>query len=280
MKIVFMGTPEFAVPTLEALVSEGHSIPGVVTQPDRPKGRGRQISASPVKQFAQQAGLTVLQPETASDPEFIRTLKDLEPDLIVVVAFGQILKPGVLEIPKYFCVNLHSSLLPKYRGAAPINRAIINGDKISGVTTMKMDPGMDTGAILLMREIPIEDSDDAQTLHDKLKNEGASLVVETVRRLERGDLTPNPQDSSQATLAPKLKKQEGSIDWERDADAIRNLVRGLTPWPGAFTFLGNQRLKLLRVETAGGGSAAPGAVARVSPYGIEIETGKDRIVVT
>ncbi len=281
MKIVFMGTPEFALTTLKVLVASEHQILAVVTQPDRPKGRGQELTASPVKTFALQSGIDVLQPEKASAADFIDTLSGLQPDIIIVVAYGQILRTAVLEIPRLFCMNLHSSLLPKYRGAAPINRAIINGDKESGVTTMKMDAGMDTGDILLVEKIPIADADNAQTLHDKLATAGGALVLETLRRLENNSLTPIAQDSSQATLAPKLKKEDGLIHWEKDAVNLRNQVRGLEPWPGAFTYFNSKRLRLCTVETAAGEPEdQPGAVARITDCGIEVGTGEGRLIIT
>jgi methionyl-tRNA formyltransferase len=280
MKIVFMGTPEFSLPTLEQLVQSEHSVVAVVTQPDRPKGRGQELTASPIKTLALKAGITVLQPEKAGAQEFITTLRDLTPDLIVVVAYGQILKKEVLEIPRWFCMNLHSSILPKYRGAAPINRAIINGEKESGVTTMQMDAGMDTGDILLTQKTPITDSDDAQTLHDRLAKIGASLVLETIERLEEKTLAPCPQDNDKATYAPKLKKQDGLIHWEKDAVSLGNLVRGLTPWPGAFTFFQSKRLRLCSVEvTPGEADDSPGEIARISDHGIEVGTGRGRLVI-
>jgi methionyl-tRNA formyltransferase len=281
MKLVFMGTPEFALATLKALVASEHRILAVVTQPDRPKGRGQEMTASPVKTFALQSGIDVLQPEKASAEDFIATLCGLHPDLIVVVAYGQILRQAVLDIPRLFCMNLHSSLLPKYRGAAPINRAIIDGEKESGVTTMKMDAGMDTGDILLTQKIPIADTDNAQTLHDKLATAGADLVLETLHQLENNALTPIVQDSSQASLAPKLKKEDGRIHWDKDAESLHNLVRGLEPWPGAYTFLNSKRLRLCTVETAPGESGdRPGEVVRITDHGIEVATGKGRLVIT
>jgi len=281
MKIVFMGTPEFSVPTLEQLVKSEHSVIGVVTQPDRPKGRGQGLTASPIKILALKSGIDVLQPEKAGTPEFIETLRGLQPDLIVVAAYGQILKQAVLDIPKTFCMNLHSSLLPKYRGAAPINWAIINGAKESGVTTMKMDKGMDTGDILLMEKTPITDEDNAQTLHDRLAQMGASLVMQTIGQMEDGTLTFHPQDNDQATHAPKLKKQDGLIDWQKDATRLRHLVLGLTPWPGAFTFFQSKRLRLSAVETVSGEDGdSPGKIARVTDHGIEVGTGKGRLIIT
>lgn len=281
MKIVYMGTPEFALPTLEALFRSEHQVLGVVTQPDRPKGRGRKLQASPVKRFAQEAGLKIFQPERTSAPEFVEELRRLQPDLIVVAAFGQILKPSVLELPKRFCMNLHASLLPKYRGAAPINRAIINGDTETGVATMKMEKGLDTGDILLTRTIAIKESDDSQTLHDTLAEEGASLILETIARLESATLTPIPQDSSQATYAPKLTKQDGLICWRKDALEIRNLARGLVPWPGAYTFFKSRRIRAAKTETSPGVPGdPPGTIVRLSDHGIEVGTGKGRLIIT
>jgi len=281
MKIVFMGTPDFSLPTLEKLIASEHSVIAVVTQPDRPKGRGQGLTASPIKMLAQKSGIDVMQPQKASAGEFIETLRNLAPDLIVVVAYGQILKNEVLRIPRWFCMNLHSSLLPKYRGAAPINWAIIKGEKESGVTTMKMDSGMDTGDILLVHKTPITGSDNAQTLHDRLATAGASLVMETIQQLEAHTLAPVPQDDDEATYAPKLKKEDGLIHWEQDAVSLSNLVRGLEPWPGAFTFFQSKRLRLCAVETASGElEDRPGEVARISDHGIEVGTGEGRLVIT
>jgi methionyl-tRNA formyltransferase len=281
MKIVFMGTPEFALSTLKVLAASEHQILAVVTQPDRPKGRGQELTASPVKTFALKSGIDILQPDKASAADFVETLRGLKPDVIVVVAYGQILRKQVLEIPRFFCMNLHSSLLPKYRGAAPINRAIINGEKESGVTTMKMDEGMDTGDILLTQKIPIADADNAQTLHDKLAEAGGALVLETLKRIENNSLTPIAQDSSQASLAPKLKKEDGLIHWEKDAVSLRNQVRGLEPWPGAFTYLNSKRLRICAVETtADEPQDHPGEVVRISDHGIEVGTGKGRLIIT
>jgi methionyl-tRNA formyltransferase len=276
-----MGTPEFAVPTLKALHRTGHEICAVVTQPDRPKGRGRELQASPVKLFALEAGLEIHQPEKASAPDCVEILRGLRPDLIVVAAYGQILKPDLLGLPRHFCMNLHASVLPHYRGAAPINRAIINGDTESGVTTMRMDAGLDTGDILLIRKTPILDSDDSRTLHDTLAEAGAGLVLETIARLESGTLTPVPQDHARATYAPKLRKEYGLISWTAAASAIRNLARGLVPWPGAYTFFKSRRIAIVKTEVAAGDPAdRPGIVARVSDYGIEVGTGRGRLIVT
>jgi len=281
MNLVFMGTPDFAVPTLKALHESRHSVLAVVTQPDRPKGRGQEMQASPVKRYALDNGLKVYQPEKASAPEFVAELAELKPDLIVVIAYGQILRENLLSLPKHFCMNIHASLLPKYRGAAPINWAIINGDRESGVTTMKMDKGLDTGDILLMQKVTIENDDTAQHLHDKLSEAGGTLALETVDQLEQDLLHFIPQDDAESTYAAKLKKEDGLLHWNQEAVVIRNRVRGLEPWPGAFGFLKGKRLRFCKVETGPGEQAdAPGVVMRVSDYGIEIGTLKDRIIVT
>ncbi len=281
MNIVFMGTPEFAVPTLKTLHQSSHSILSVITQPDKPKGRGQKLLVSPVKQFALDFKLPVLQPKTVNDPEFIDALNQNKPDFIIVVAFGQILSEAFLKIPKQFCINLHSSLLPEYRGAAPIHRSILNGDTRTGITTMIMDKGMDTGDILLMKETPIHKTDNAQTLHDTLSEMGGNLILETLARLEKNTLLPTPQDHSHATYAPKLKKEEGLIKWQQSATTLLNQVRGLTPWPGSYTLLNKKRLRILTAEVIEGSpDDNPGQVARVTDMGIEVGTGQDRLVLT
>ncbi len=280
MKILFWGTPDFAVPTLKLLYEANHEMVGVVTQPDRPKGRGRTLQPSPVKQFALEKGLEIFQPEKASNPEFITDLYQLRTDMFVVVAYGQILRETVLEIPKWFCMNVHASLLPKYRGAAPINRAILNGDTETGITTMKMDAGMDTGDMLLKRIVPIKPEDDAVTLADSLSNVGAELTRETLEALMSGKLDIIAQNDSEATLAPKLKKEEGLIAWEKSAETLHNQVRGFFPWPGAYTFYGSKRISIIKSEVVSGEkSDKPGVVARVSDYGIEVGTGDGRLIV-
>jgi methionyl-tRNA formyltransferase len=281
MNIVFMGTPEFALPTLKALHHSSHSILSVITQPDKPKGRGQRLIVSPIKQYALDFNLPILQPKTVNDPEFIRLLNQNRPDAIIVVAFGQILSEAFLEIPKQFCINLHSSLLPKYRGAAPIHRSILNGDTRTGVTSMIMDKGMDTGDILLMKETPILETDNAQTLNDTLSVMGGSLVIETLKRLEENTLLPTPQNHDQATYAPKLKKEEGLVKWEQSATSLWNQVRGLTPWPGTYTLLNKKRLRISNAEvTDGAPEDSPGQVARLTDSGIEVGTGQDRLVIT
>ena len=281
MNIIFMGTPEFALPTLKKIHNSSHCILSVITQPDRPKGRGQKQVDSPIKKFALENNLPVLQPATVNTKEFIESLLKNRPDYIIVVAFGQILSEALLKVPKQFCINLHSSLLPKYRGAAPINRAILNGDTRSGVTTMIMDKGMDTGDILLTREVPIEPNDDAKSLHDKLSERGGELVLETLSRLEKNNILPTPQNSDQASYAPKLKKEESLIDWEMDAINILNRIRGLTPWPGTHTLYNGKRLGILRGEVISGeASDRQGHVERITDSGIEIGTGKGRLKIT
>jgi len=281
MNIVFMGTPEFALPTLKALHHSSHSILSVITQPDKPKGRGQKLLVSPVKQVALDLNIPILQPKTVNASEFIDSLSQNQPDVFIVVAFGQILSEPFLKIPKQFCINLHSSLLPEYRGAAPIHRSILNGDTRTGVTTMIMDKGMDTGDILLMQETPIHETDNAQTLHDTLAEMGGALVLETLRRLEENTLLPTPQDNSHATYAAKLKKEEGLVKWEQSAAALWNQVRGLTPWPGTYTWLNKKRLRILKAQVTGGASDDnPGQVMRVTDMGIEVGTGQGRLIIT
>jgi len=281
MNIVFMGTPEFALPTLEKIHNSSHSILSVITQPDRPKGRGQKQVDSPIKKFALENNLPLLQPATVNTKEFIAALLENRPDYIIVVAFGQILSETLLKVPKQFCINLHSSLLPKYRGAAPINRAILNGETHSGVTTMIMDKGMDTGDILLVDETPIEQNDDAQSLHDKLSEQGGKLVLETLSRLQKNDLLPTPQNSDLASYAPKLKKEESLIDWKIDAENIFNKIRGLSPWPGTHTLYNGKRLAILKGEIVlGESSDRPGHVERITDTGIEVGTGKNRLKIT
>ncbi|MGB9779231.1 methionyl-tRNA formyltransferase [Caldanaerobacter sp.] len=249
MRVVFMGTPEFAVPSLKKLFEEGYEVVAVVTQPDKQKGRGMKVSFSPVKELALQKGVRVLQPEKVKNNyEFLKELKELAPDVIVVVAYGKILPEDVLILPRYGCINVHASLLPKYRGAAPINWAIINGEKETGITTMLMDKGLDTGDMLIRKAIPIEEEDDAETLHDKLANLGAEVLIETLRKLEEGTLIPEKQREEEATYAPIITKEMGHIDWKKPAYKIRNLIRGLKPWPGCYTFYDDKMLKIWKAE--------------------------------
>ena len=281
MNIIFMGTPEFSLPTLHKLYESNHDILSVVTQPDRPKGRGRESTPSPVKQFALDKKIPVLQPIKCTNLETVKTLGALNADVFIIVAFGQILDKNLLTLPHHFCINLHSSLLPKYRGAAPINWAIINGETETGVTTMKMNAGLDTGDILLSRKVPIRNKDDAQSLHDILAHQGSSLVLETLCQLDSGSLDATAQNSDLSSYAPKLTKDDGLIKWNQPAVKIHNLVRGLTPWPGAFSFLGSKRFKICKTETKICDLPnQPGVILRISGHGIEVGTQKDRIVIT
>ena len=281
MKIVFMGTPEFAIPSIQKIHNSSHSLLSLVTQPDRPKGRGQKQIASTIKSFAVENNIPVLQPEKVNTEDFISSLLKIRPDYIIVVAFGQILGETFLKIPKQFCINLHSSLLPKYRGAAPINRAILNGDTVSGVTTMIMDKGMDTGDILLTKETPIELNDDAKSLHDKLAFQGAELILETLSRLEKNDILPTPQNSGLSSYAPKLKKEESLVDWQQDAKSIFNKIRGLIPWPGTHTLYKGKRLGILKGEVLSGDPAdRAGCVERITDSGIEVGTGDKRLKIT
>jgi methionyl-tRNA formyltransferase len=271
LKVLFLGTAEFACPTLEALLASPHEVIGVVTQPDRPKGRGRKTVPTPVKSLAQNAGLSVYQPEKIRDPAFLKVLHSLQPEIMVVVAYGQILSAPVLAIPPRGCVNVHGSLLPRYRGAAPIVRAILGGETRTGITTMFMDPGMDTGPILLTEETEIGEEDTSGTLHDRLARIGARLLLGTLERLETNTLTPKPQDSALATLAPKIEKEEARIRWSAPARQTFNQIRAFDPWPGAFTFLAGRILKLFRPRLIEGGpKEPPGTIVQASDEGLRV----------
>ena len=262
MILVFCGTPRFAVPTLEKLVEAGHSVPLVVTQPDRPHGRGMEVVFSPVKESATGLGIPVTQPDKTKDnAEFRQQLAALKPDAIIVVGYGRIIPQWMIDLPRFGNLNLHASLLPKYRGAAPIQWAIANGESVTGVTTMRIDAGLDTGDILLQREVAIAPEDTAETLGPKLAVLGADLMVETLRGLESGEVRPIPQDHSKATPAPILKKEDGRIGFERTAAEISNRLRGFQPWPGAYTVFRGKHLQVHRahpVEPAA--ELAPGQI--------------------
>jgi methionyl-tRNA formyltransferase len=274
MRIVFMGTPEFAVPSLEALVKV-EQVVGIVTQPDRPKGRGQVLTPSPVKLIAQSERIPILQPTKMKDPDFLAALAAWKPELIAVAAFGRILPPVILSLPPKGCINVHSSLLPKYRGAGPIQWALINGEMETGITTMVMDEGMDTGAMLLQERISIAPDDTAGSLSPRLAEVGGRLLVETITKLKAGTLVPRSQDHGQATMAPLLKKEDGAIDWTLPARAIVNRIRGLTPWPGAYTFLRGDRWVICRaVAMDDTPSLAPGLVEAVTKDAIHVATGQ------
>lgn len=281
MKIVFMGTPEIAVDSLDALIKNGHEILAVVTQPDRPKGRGKSIVMSPVKELALKHDIKVIQPMKASEESFVNEIKELSPDLIVVVAFGQILRKNLLDIPKYGCVNVHVSLLPKLRGAAPINWTIINGDKKTGVTTMFMDEGLDTGDIIMVKEFELDDEINAGQLHDWMKEEGANILIDTVKAIESGDYPRIKQDDSKSTYAPMMDKNLGHIDFKKDAQLIHNLVRGVVPWPGAWCESEYGKIKIwkTRVKKHSVSSNEEGMVKNVSKDGIEVSCGEDYLII-
>jgi len=244
LRTVFMGTPDFALQTLQGLIDAGCKMVGVYTQPDRPKGRGKQLAAPPVKELAQKYDIPVYQPLKLRQPEAVAELEALAPDLIVVVAYGQILPKSVLEIPAHGCINVHASLLPKYRGAAPINKAIIDGETETGITTMYMDVGLDTGDMLVKKTLAIGPEETAGELHDRLASLGRESMEETLRRLCAGTLQREVQDDEQSTYASMMKKEDGRIDWNRSAQEIHNHVRGLDPWPGAYTTINGELLKL------------------------------------
>jgi methionyl-tRNA formyltransferase len=268
-RVIFMGTPDFACPTLQMLISRNEEIVAVVTQPDRPKGRGQKLMPPPVKALALEHALPVFQPLKVRAPEFVETVRQLRPDVIVVVAFGQILPKILLDIPPFGCINVHASLLPRYRGAAPLNWCLINGEVETGVTTMLMDPGLDTGPMLLKRSTPIDGSEDIVSLHDRMAVMGAELLAETLDKVYAGSVVPQAQDDSLSCYAPLLKKEDGLVDWQRDAHAIHNQVRGLVVWPGAWSFLDGQQLKICRTRV-GDGAGLPGTILRSDKGGIEV----------
>ena len=270
-----MGTPDFAVPSLRALVDHGYEVVGVFCQPDRPKGRGHKLAACPVKELAQSAGIPVFQPERIKREEGVAMIKSCAPDLCVTAAFGQLLSQEILDIPPLGTINVHSSLLPKHRGSAPINWSIIKGDPVTGVTTMFTDKGMDTGDILLTRETPIGPAENAGELTDRLAVMGAQLLIETIRAIEAGTLARTPQDHAAATYEPKMDKELGRIDWSKSAQELDWLVRGTTPWPGAFTTLGEQTIKVFELDILDGpASGAPGEiVAADAKRGLVVSCG-------
>lgn len=274
MKIVFMGTPDFSVGALDALVEAGHEIIAVVTQPDKPKGRSGQMQFPPVKECALRHGLTVLQPVKIKTPEWVDKLRELKADVFVVAAFGQILSKEILDMPKYGCINIHASLLPKYRGAAPINWAIINGEKETGVTIMQMNEGVDTGDMLSHVVVPIAPKETAESLFDKLAKAGAELIVETLPKLEAGEIIPVPQDESQSSHVKMMNKSLGKIDWNQDAVVIERLVRGLNSWPSAYTYYQGKSVKLWDCDVVeAAAKAVPGTIIAVAKDSFDVATG-------
>ncbi|MGC8925222.1 MAG: methionyl-tRNA formyltransferase [Calditerrivibrio sp.] len=271
MKIVFMGTPEMAVPTLEMILKEGFEVPLVVCQPDKPKGRGNKLQPPPVKEFALEHNLEVFQPEKIkNNPEAIEKIRSLKPDFLVVVAYGKILPKDLLDIPTFAPINVHFSLLPKYRGAAPVNWAIINGEKETGVATMKMDEGLDTGDILLMKSIPIEKDDTAITLSEKLSKLGADLLIETLKNYDH--ITPTPQDHASHTYAPIIKKEDGKIDFTKHAEVIERMIRGFQPWPTAYCFYKGKMVKFFKAEVVRS-EGKPGEVVEVDKSTFKLACG-------
>lgn len=281
MRVIFMGTPDFAVPSLEALLTK-HEVVLVVTQPDKPKGRGKKMVPTPVKACALEHGIPVLQPEKVKEPEFVEQLRSYEPDLIAVTAFGQILSEPILEMPKYGCINVHGSLLPKYRGAAPMQWSIIDGEKVTGITTMYMAKGLDSGDMLLKAEVEITDEDTFATIHDKMAVTGASLLLDTLDQLEAGTLERIPQDHDAATYAPMITKETGHIDWSKNRQDIINLIRGLNPVPAAYTIYEEEVLKIFGASLSDvqANSAANGEIVAVVKKGFVVKCGDGCLLIT
>lgn len=275
MKIIFMGTPDFSVGTLEALVEAGHDVVLAVTQPDKPKGRGGKMQFTPVKEAAMAHGIPVFQPKKVREASCIEELRKYNADIMVVIAFGQILPKEILEMTPYGCVNVHASLLPKYRGAAPIQWAVIDGEKVSGVTTMQMDEGLDTGDMLLKTEIVLDDKETGGSLHDKLAEAGAKLCVETLKGLEEHEIVPQKQGDSPTAYARMLDKNLGNIDWNQPAEAVERLIRGLNPWPSAYTDWNGKVMKIWEAEVwEEDTDEAAGTVVKVEKDGFFVQTGK------
>ena len=275
MRVVFMGTPDFAVGTLEAILDAGHEVALAVTQPDKPKGRGKTLTASPVKECALIHGIPVYQPRRVREAECIESIRQYHPDIIIVAAFGQILPKELLKMPKYGCVNVHASLLPKYRGAAPIQWAILEGDSVSGITTMRMDEGLDTGDIIEQEEVVLAEDETGGSLFLRLAETGARLCVHTMRLIEEGNAVYTPQDASQATHVGMIQKQMGNIDWQKPARVIERLVRGLNPWPSAYTHINGKTLKIWKAAAEEGGDPKKaGTVISVSKDACRVQTAE------
>ncbi len=281
MKIVYMGTPDFAVPPLAALVKAGYEVTAVITQPDKPKGRGKTLLPTPVKEEAMKHEITVYQPQKVRDPEFVEVLKNLAPDMIVVAAFGQIIPKEILDMPKYGCINIHASLLPKYRGAAPIQQAVIDGEKESGVTIMKMGMGLDTGDMISQAVVTLSEDETGGSLFDRLAETGASLLIQTIPSIENGTATYTKQpEESPTPYAAMITKKMGLLDFSRNAEVLERLVRGMNPWPSAYTYLNNKTLKVWKavVEDAESGKVAPGTIVGVDKKGIHVACGEKILV--
>ncbi|WP_124066534.1 methionyl-tRNA formyltransferase [Clostridium sp. E02] len=271
MRIIFMGTPQFSVPALCALIEAGHDVIAVVTQPDKPKGRGKEVQMSPVKEKAMEYQIPVYQPVKARDPEFVQLLTDLAPDVMVVAAFGQLLPKSILTIPPHGCVNIHASLLPKYRGASPIQYAVIDGERTSGITTMMMAEALDTGDMLDQEEVELDPKETGGSLHDKLGAIGGKLIIKTLKNMEEGTAVLKPQDESKMNYVGMIKKSMGNIDWTMDAVSIERLIRGLNPWPSAYTNWNGKTLKLWNADVVA--KDYDGVCGQV------VETGKDYLMV-
>ena len=280
MKVIFMGTPDFAVATLEEIIQAGHEVLLAVTQPDRAVGRSKALKYTPVKECALAHGIEVYQPQKVRAKECVAYLKQYQPDIIIVEAFGQIISKDILDLPKYGCVNVHASLLPKYRGASPIQWAVINGEKITGVTTQRMDEGIDTGDIIMTDEVAIDPDETGGSLFEKLSAAGAKLCVKTMEAIENGTAVYTKQDDTKATHTKKLSKELGNIDWTNDAEAIERLVRGLKPWPSAYTKLSGKIVKIWKAEAVLGESASScGCIVRVTRDTVFVSTGKGLLAI-
>lgn len=277
MRVLFMGTPDFAVETLQVLIDSEHEVVGVVTQPDKPKGRGSKVQFSPVKEAALEAGIPVFQPNRVRDGAFIEQLRSILPDVIVVVAFGQLLTKEILDLPRYGCLNVHASLLPKLRGAAPIQWSVIDGDKESGVTIQQMDEGLDTGDILLVEKYTLDKKETGGSLFDKLAKLGGPMILKVLKMAEEGTLQPQKQDDAQHTYAKRLSKATGQMDFTKPADELERLIRGLNPWPSAFCFLEGKMLKIWEADVieadAKAQNAEAGTIVAVAKDSFDIKTG-------
>lgn len=281
MKIVYMGTPDFAVPALAALAESGYEVAGVVTQPDKPKGRSKTLVPTPVKEEALKHGIPVYQPKKVREPEFVETLKEIGPDIIIVAAFGQIIPKEILDMPEFGCINIHASLLPKYRGAAPIQQAVINGDKEAGVTIMKMGIGLDTGDMISQASVPLAEDETGGSLFDRLADLGADLLVKTLPSIFDRTAVYEPQpEESPTPYVGMITKQMGLLDFHKDAEELERLIRGMDPWPSAYTFLNGKSLKVWKaaVEQKVSGSEEPGTIVNTDKEGIHVACGQDRLV--
>ena len=281
MKVLFMGTPDFAAVTLEKLIASKHELLGVVTQPDKQKGRGREVAFSPVKELAIQAGIPIYQPIKAKEPEFLELVKTISPEVIVVAAFGQILPKALLDIPTYGCINVHGSLLPKYRGAAPIQYSIIDGENETGITIMHMDVGIDTGDMILQEKLPIAADETGGSLFDKMAALGADLLLVALDQLEAGTAPRIAQDNDQATYVKILNKEMGKLDFHQPAVKLERLIRGLNPWPSAYTYLDGKTLKLWQagVETEVNKEAVPGEIVEIRKDSLVVATGEGALII-